>query len=118
MIKVVVWIAFVVHLLVGGLALRRTSGVGLLPLLNLATAGCVLAYWMTRWYSYIFHGIIWYATDQLMPLYALLVCVLSVLALTGRYDGTWPHWIAFVVHTLVLVAALFFFTFVRFNRMI
>ena len=81
-------------------------------------SACVLVYWMRNWYSYLFHGITWYASDQWMPLYALGVCVLAGLTLAGKYRGAVPHALIFGSHTLVLIAAALFFTFFRMDRMI
>ena len=51
-------------------------------------------------------------TDQWIPAYALLVCVLAGMTLAGRYQGTVAHWLIFGLNTLVLlVAALFFASF-------
>ena len=40
----------------------------LLPMLNLAVAACVLAYWAHKWYGYLTRDITWYASDQAIPL--------------------------------------------------
>ena len=114
------------HLVVGVMALRRPAGLSappllpLVPLLNLAVAVCVLGYWAHDWYGYLMRGVTWYASDQLVPLYAAVVAVLSALALAGRYDGRLAHgfqWFVFAVDALVLVAAALFLTFARFNRL-
>lgn len=110
------WAAFVVHVLVGLAVLRRWSTWPLLPFLNLAVALCVLAYWLPKWFSYASQGIIWYANDQLVPLYAVLVGALAVFTLTGRY-GVVPHWIVFVIDALVLLAAALFFSLFRMDRL-
>ncbi len=83
-IKPLVIFAMLVHIVVGIVVGTRRSDRPLLPLLNLLVALCILGYWIPRWYSYVARSITWYATDQLVPVYALLVCVLCGLALTGR----------------------------------
>jgi hypothetical protein len=108
------WIGLVAHVAVGLLAPRRPA---LLPLLNLAVAVCVLGYWAREWYFFLARGVTWYGSDQLIPLYALAVAVVSWLALAGRYDGRALHWIAFTVDALVLAVAVLYFTFVRFDRL-
>jgi hypothetical protein len=77
----------------------------------------VLAYWGRRWFGYLFRGITWYATDQLIPLCALLVFILAILTLSGRYNGVGLHWVIFVITTLVLLAAALFFSFFRMTRL-
>lgn len=101
--------ALVLHLLVGVLVGTRRTDLPLLPLLNVAVALCVLGYWIPRWYAYATKGIIWYASDQLVPFYAIVVCLLSGVALAGRYRGSVPHWIVFGVDAAVLLAAALYF---------
>ncbi len=111
-IVVLVWCAIVAHIAVGVLTKWRRTDLPLLPLLNLIVALCVLGYWIPRWYSYIAKGITWYASDQLVPLYAVVVCVLSGVALTGRYRSAWPHWVVFAVDACALIVfAVFMSTF-------
>jgi hypothetical protein len=117
---VVAWIGLTVHLVVGGVVLRRPAAPPphrLLPLVNLAMALCVLAYWLREWYGYITRGVTWYVSDQLVPLYAIAVAILSGIALAGWYDGRVAHWLVFAVDTLVLAAAALYLTFMRFNRL-
>lgn len=111
------WCAFALHVLVGLIALRRWSNLPVLPLLNLAVALSVLAYWLPKWYSYVNQGISWYASDQLVPLYAVLVGALAVFTLTGRYAGTGLHWTVFAIDALVLLAAAVFFSLFRMDRL-
>ena len=117
-IRILLYLGVVLELFVGITAWRRGSAVPLIPLINLAGHACVVAYAVTRWYGVIAHGIIWYGTDQLLPLYALAVCVFSILTLTGRVGGAPVHWIIFGVQTVVLIAATLFFTFFKMTRMI
>ena len=105
------------HALAGMAVLRRWTTWPLLPLLNLLVALCVLAYWLPKWYSYADQGISWYASDQLVPLYAVLVGALAVFTLTGRYAGTGLHWTVFSIHALVLLAAAVFFSLFRMDRL-
>lgn len=111
------WAAFAIHLLVGLAVLRRWTTLPLLPLLNLLVALCVVAYWLPKWYSYMNQGITWYASDQLVPLYAILVGALAVFTLTGRYAGNGLHWTVFAIDTLVLLAAALFFSLFRMDRL-
>ena len=117
-IRTLTYLAVIVHVVIGVLAWRRGSAVPLLPIINLATAACVVAYGLNDWYGIITRGITWYATDQLLPLYALAVCVFSILSLAGKVVGTPVHWTIFTLQLLVLIAAALFFTFVKFTRMI
>jgi hypothetical protein len=113
LIKIVTWLALATQLLAGIAVWRHKAPLSLIVTLNLVAAGCVLAYWVQRWYGYLFRGITWYATDQLIPLCALLVFILAVLTLTGRYQGVALHWMIFAVTTLILIAAALFFTFFK-----
>lgn len=118
---IVAWTGLAVHLVVGGVAMRRPaaqSAPRLLPLLNLAMALCVLAYWVREWYGYMTRGVTWYVSDQLVPLYAIAVAILSGVALAGWYDGRIGHWLVFAVDTLVLAAAALYLTFIRFDRLL
>lgn len=89
----------------------------MLPLLNLTTAAGVLAYWGYRWYGYLFQGVTWYASDQLVPLYAILVCALSVISLSGRHQATALNWVAFAIDSVVVIGAVLFVTFFRMRRL-
>ena len=116
-IRAIAWLALAVHLLVGAAVLRHKVPASALVVLNLVTGGSVLAYWGRRWFGYLFRGITWYGTDQLIPAYALLVCLLALLTLAGRYQGVGAHWLIFLVNTLVLLGAVLFFTFFRMTRL-
>jgi hypothetical protein len=107
------WIALALHIVVGIVTLRSEGWRPWLPLLNLTIAVCVLAYWASRWYGYLFRGVIWYASDQVIPLYALLVCVLAVLSLTGRSRVVGLNWAAFTIHVVVAIGAVLFVTFLK-----
>jgi len=117
------WIGVAAHLVVLVAMLRRPAVLEsrpLLPLLNLAVAACVLAYWINEWYGYVARGITWYASDQALPAYAALVAILCALALTGRFDGRLAHgfqWLVFVVDAIVFAGAAFYLSFARFDRM-
>jgi hypothetical protein len=117
LIATLAWIALGVHLVVGIATVRSAGWRPWLPLLNLTIAVCVLAYWTQRWYGYLFRGVTWYASDQLVPLYALLVCVLTVASLSGRYQAVALNWVAFVIDGLVAIAAVLFATFFRMDRL-
>ena len=117
---ILAWTGLAAHLVVGAVALRRPAPPPthrLLPLLNLGVALCVLAYWVRVWYGYVARGVTWYVSDQMVPLYAIVVAVLSGTALAGTYDGRLAHWIVFVVDTLALAGAALYLTFARFDRL-
>lgn len=116
-IKVVTWLALATQLLAGIVVWQHKAPFSLIVTLNLAAAACVLAYWGQRWYGYLFRGITWYATDQLIPLGALLVFILAILTLTGRYNGAALHWMIFGINTLVPLAAALFFSFFKMTRL-
>ncbi len=117
-IRLITYFAVAVHVGAGIFSVRRSSTFAAVPWLNLVVALCVLAYWVQKWYSYWAKGISWYASDQLVPLYALVVCALAFFTLSGRYAAVVPHWIVFAIDLLVLIAAALYFTVVRFDRMI
>ncbi len=116
-IKPLVFLVLAAHIAVGIAVPSRRTARPLLPLLNLVMALAVIAYWVPRWYSYVARGITWYATDQLVPAYAILVCLLSGLALSGRYRGMVPHWLVFGLDAAVLVAFAAFILSGPFKRM-
>lgn len=116
-IRALTYLAVIVHLTIGVFAWRRGSAVPLLALVNLATAACVVVYALNDWYGVITRGIIWYGTDQLLPLYALAVCIFSIASLMGKVVATPVHWLIFSVHLIVLIAAALFFTFFRMTRL-
>ena len=107
------WIALALHIVVGIVTLRSGGWRLWLPLLNLTIAVCVLAYWASRWYGYLFRGVIWYASDQLIPLYALFVVALTVMSLSGRYKAVALNWVAFAIHSVAVVGAVLFVTFFK-----
>ncbi len=117
-ILTITWLAFAIHLVVGVIALRGMSTLPLVPVVNAALAASVLGYWMTRWYSYFFHGITWYLSDQALPLYAVVVLVLSVATLAGRFKGGIVHGVILGIDGGVLLAAALFFTFFKMDRLI
>jgi hypothetical protein len=112
------WCAVAVHVLVAIAALRRWTTLPLVPALNLAVSLCLLAYWLVEWYGYLFRNITWYPSEQWLPLYALLACVLSLLAITGRYDTPVLSWTVFIMHSLTLLAAAVFFSLFKMDRLI
>jgi hypothetical protein len=116
-IIVLSWVAAAAHVVVGILAWRRPAFRSLVPTVNLVVALCVLGYWARRWYDYVVNGTTWYLTDQSVPLYALAVCLLSAMALTGRYRGALPNALVFALDGLVLLAAALFFSVFRINRL-
>jgi hypothetical protein len=117
LVPAIAWLALAVHIAVGVATLRRVSALPLLPLLNLAVAVGVLGYWIPRWYGYLVRGVHWYATDQIVPLYALVVCGLAMSTLTGRPMSNVPHWIVFGIDTMVLIGAVVFFALFKINRL-
>jgi hypothetical protein len=118
---VTAWLAVAVHVVIGIVVWRRPGGAPgapLVPLLNLAVALCVMGYWVREWYSYVANGTTWYVTDQLLPLYAIVVCTLSLLALRGHCAGTVPHWLVFGIDAVVLLGAALLFSTFRMHRLI
>ena len=115
-LAVLTWVGVLMHLAVGVAIYRRLTTIVLMPWLNLVVAFSVVIYWARKWYSYVVHDIVWHGTDQLLPAAELLVVLLSVFSITGRYSGVWPAWMVFIVHTVVITGAACFFSFVRFNR--
>ena len=115
MVTILVWSAVAAHVAV--LVLWRRSTWNLLPLINLAMATLVLSYWVPRWISYARRGVTWYASDQLVPAYALLVRTLSILTLSKRVTATKLSWTVFGADFIILSAAALFFTFYRTRRL-
>lgn len=113
LVAALAWVGLGLHLLVGILVLRSAGPRQLVPALNLITAACVVAYWVHRWFGYLFRGITWYASDQLIPLYAILVCVLAGGSLASRYSSASMNWLVFALHTIVFVGAVLFVTLFR-----
>lgn len=111
------WLGIAIHAGAGIAIWRRGSALPILPLVNLLTALCVVVFGVQRWYGYAVNGTTWYFTDQLIPIAAIGVCVLALLSLTGRYNGTVPHWVVFAIDGTVLVAAAIFFAVFRINRL-
>jgi hypothetical protein len=115
-VATVAWVGFLAHLAVGLMVRRRLVDPALLPLLNLATAALVLAYWVHRWYGYVSRGTTWYATDQLLPLYAVVVCVLAAMAMWGRGLGA-MQWMFLVIDGVALLGAAMVLSMLRFDRL-
>ena len=109
----IAWIALALHIVVGVVTLRSRGWRPWLPLLNLTIAVCVLAYWASRWYGYLFRGVTWYASDQLIPFYAVLVVALTVVSLSGRYQAVALNWVAFTIHSVAVIGAVLFATFFK-----
>ncbi|MEO5585601.1 MAG: hypothetical protein ABIQ75_09110 [Flavobacteriales bacterium] len=112
------WLFFAIHVAAGVAAIRHWTILPLVPIVNAVVAAGVLAYWITRWYSYIFQGIKWYMSDQALPLYAVVVLAFSVATLAGSFKGTVLHGVILSVDGLVLLAAALFFTFFKMDRLI
>jgi len=116
-LRAVAWVALVIQLLMGAAVARHRVSFSAIVVLNLVAAVAVLVYWGRRWFGYLFHGVTWYAADQLVPLYALLVCLLAVLTISGRFQGVGVHWLIFILNGLALLAAVLFFSFFRITRL-
>ena len=112
-VAAIAWVGLAVHVIVGILALRSVGSRQLVPALNLIVAACVIVYWAQRWFGYLFRGITWYASDQLIPLYAILVFLLAGGTLAGRFSAAPLNWLVFTLHVLVFVGAVLFVTFFR-----
>jgi hypothetical protein len=105
------------HLVVGALSLRYHAGLRYLPWLNLVTAGGVVVYWVQRWYGVLARGVRWYGTDQLLPAYALVVCIVSALAIARQLKLVPLHWTVFAVHLVVLIGAAAFMATFKIDRL-
>jgi hypothetical protein len=116
-VAVVAWGGTLLHLVAAIVVGRRLVDAPLVPLVNLTTAALVLAYWAQRWYGYLFRGVTWYATDQLLPLYALVVCVLAGMAVWSRGSST-LQWVFLTIDGLALLGAAIMMSVIRFDRMI
>jgi hypothetical protein len=112
-ITAIAWVGLAVHVLVAILARRSAQWRLLVPAVNFIVAACVVVYWAQRWFGYLFRGITWEASDQWMPLYAMLVCVLAAGTLTARWSAMGVNWLAFTVHGIVFVCAVLFVTFFK-----
>ncbi len=117
-ILTVVWLGLAAHLLVALLVARQLTTVPLVPGLNLLVSVLILIYWAQRWFGYLFHGIKWYATDQLIPAYAIVILVVASAALWGRHPNVALHWAILALNGLVLLGACLLFAFLRFDRLI
>lgn len=113
----IAWIGLLLHLAAGVAAMRSGAPRPLVPLLNLLTALCILGYWGSRWVGYLTRGVTWYASDQLLPLYALVVAILAAVTLSGRASLTTLHWVLFGIHALALAGAALFLSAFRVNRL-
>jgi hypothetical protein len=112
MVLIVAWLNVAAHIVSFILARKRGSALPYVAALNLVVGVCVVTYWVPRWYSYAFKGITYYLTDQALPLYFIVVIVVSALALSGRYTNSWPQWVIFGVDAITsLGAAVLFSTF-------
>ncbi len=114
---IVAWLGFLVYVAAGVMVRRRGTGIAPIIWLNLACAACILGYWVLRWTVMIQKGMTWYVTDQILPICAILVCLLAVLSLTGRYTGTVAHWLVYGLDGILLLAVALFATFFRINRL-
>jgi len=112
-IAVIAWVGLALHLVVGIMAIRTAGARPLVSAVNLITAASVLAYWVYRWYGYLFRGITWYATDKLIPLYSIFVCVLAGGALARQFSAVALNWLVLTFHAVVFVGAVLFVTFFR-----
>jgi len=110
------WAGFVAHLVVAVIAWRRMVPQVVLPLTNLVTAGLVVAYWIGRWYGYLFQGITWSGTDQLLPLYALAVCALAAMAMSGKGPLA-LQWMFLAIDGIALLGVALAFVALRNGRM-
>lgn len=115
---IVAWLAVVVHATAGLFVARRFTTWTLLPVVNAVFAVLILAYWIPKWISYATEGITWYATDQAVPLYALVVLGLSAATLTGHTTSPIPHWLVYGIDMLALLAAALVISFFRIDNLI
>ena len=112
------WIAVAVHATAGFVVVRRITALPVLPVVNALVALGLLAYWVPKWQAYATGNISWYMSDQVVPLYALVVLVLSGAALAGRISAPAPVWIVFSIDLLAILGMALFLTFFRMDRLI
>ncbi len=119
MVMMGVWIAVAIHTVVAVITWRRSGALPLVPLVNLAVALAVLAYWVNDWYGYMARGVRWDYTDQaqLVPLYALVVSIIAGLALAGRYQGVVLNRVAFGFDGVAFLAFAIFLPLLKINRL-
>lgn len=116
-ILALLWIAFAVHAAIAFLVYRKLQGFPLLVGVNALIGTGVVLYWMRNWYAYAVKGINWYWTDQLFPLYAVCVLIVSLLFFAGKNLGNVVHWLIFSLHVLIIFAAALFFSFFKLDRL-
>ncbi len=117
-IAALVWLALAAHIMVGIAVWRRWTTLPLVPMLNFVMAFGVVIYWVQRWIgAYVKHYKL-YATDQLLPLYAILVCLVSALSVAGKLSTTVPNWIVFALQAAVTLAAVVFVMNFKITRLI
>ncbi len=116
-LQVALWLAVTCQIVGGAAVATRKAPPATLVVLNLVTALSVVAYWGWQWFGYLFRGITWYASDQLLPAYALAVVALASFTLFGRVEAVGVHRALFGLHTLVLLLAALFFSFFRITRL-
>ncbi len=114
----IAWLALAIHLAVGLLQWRHPERAAALPFLSLATGVCILAYWIPRWYSYVARGVRWYASDQVVPLYGLALCLLAGITITYSGRLMVAHRVILWADAAVLLLAALFLTFFRMRRLI
>jgi hypothetical protein len=115
-VVMIVWVGVLGHLAAAIVSRRRLVDIPIVPLVNLVTSALVLADWAQRWYGYLFQGITWYASDQLLPLYALIVCVLSAMAMRSGSIGA-LQWVFLAIDGVALLGAAILIGVLRFDRM-
>ncbi len=114
---VIAWAGLSLHAAAALIVWRRQVGIAPIVWVNFVTSLSVLGWWAIRWYGTLTRGTSWTVSDQALPLYAFLVCLLCGLTASGRTPGGAVHWPLFLLHAIVLLAAALFLTFFRIGRL-
>jgi hypothetical protein len=107
------WLGLAAHIMAAIAAGRRVGDVRLVAGVNLIVALGIVGYWTTRWYAYVADGVQWNITDQLFPLFAVLVASLATGTLAGWWTLAWLHWTVLTIDGLVFMGAVLYATFFR-----
>jgi hypothetical protein len=107
------WLGFAAHVVAGLVAWRRIGDVRLVAGVNLIVALIIVGYWTTRWYAYLADGAERNITDQLFPMFAVLVASLATGTLAGWWTLAGLHWTVLALHGLVLLGAVLYAGFFR-----
>lgn len=114
---VIAWSGFSVHAAAALTVWRRPDSLAPIVAANFVTGLSVLAWWASRWYGSVRDDTAWTLSDQAMPLYAFLICLLCGATMSGRSPTGFLHWSAFALHAIILLLAALFLSFYRIGRL-